>query len=218
MNWKRIGLIALIGGVSFGTVACTDGYGYGGASLGYGSGYYADPYYADGGYGGYGGYGDGYGDGYGYGGYGGAFGWSNNFYYPGAGVYVYDQNRRRYRWNDAQRRYWQGRPGWRQNGRANWNGFQRPDRGDLRGNRPGYRNGAIDRGQFQGGPRGGRGDGPRAVRPGGQQDYGGYRRENRGEGVRGPRGGEGMRAPRGDRGVSQPRAPRSLDGGHERPQ
>ena len=70
MNWKRIGIVALLGGLGLGTAACTDGYGYGGASLGYGSGYYADPYFADGGWGG----------GLGYYG-GGAWGWNNGFYY-----------------------------------------------------------------------------------------------------------------------------------------
>jgi hypothetical protein len=80
-------------------------YGYGGSgvsvSVGYGSPYggygYGSPY----------GYGYGYGSPY-YGGYYGSpyFGWYDNFYYPGTGYYVYDVNRRRYPWTDAQRRYW----------------------------------------------------------------------------------------------------------------
>lgn len=171
MDWKRIGLVALIGGIGMGTAACTNGYGYGGASLGYGSGYYADPYY-DGGYGaGYAGYGGGYG---GYG--GGGFGWYNDFYYPGTGMYVYDRNRRPFRWNDGQRRYWQGRPGWnRSGGRANWNGFQQQYRGDVRDNRQAYRNGTIDRGQV----RDARQDARRAYRGDVRQDYRAGRRDDR---------------------------------------
>ena len=188
MDWKRIGLIAMIGGIGMATAACTDGYGYGGASLGYGSGYYADPYYGGGYDAGYG-YGGGYGGGYA--GYGGGFGWYNDFYYPGTGIYVYDRNRRPFRWNDTQRRYWQGRPGWNQRGaRANWNGFRqdyrderRDYRGDLRDNRQAYRNGTIDRGQF----RDGRQDARREFRSDVRQDYRDYRRENRADGVRTPR-------------------------------
>ena len=157
MIFKRLGLISLLGGLAFGTAACTDGYGYGGASLGYGSGYYADPYYADAGWGGYG-YGA---PGYGGVGYGNTFGWYNDFYYPGTGVYVYDRFRRPHRWNNAQQRYWQSRPGWNRPGaRANWNDFRRDYRaerrdyrGDLRDNRRDYRNGTINREQFREGRR-----------------------------------------------------------------
>lgn len=186
MKWKRIGLLALIGGIGMGTAACTDGYGYGGASLGYSSGYYADPYYDGfGGYPGYAGYG-----------YGGTFGWYNDFYYPGTGVYVYDRYRRPHRWNDAQRRYWQGRPGWNRPGaRANWNDFRRDYRGerrdyrgDLRDNRRAYRNGEIDRGQF----RDGRREARREFRNDVRQDYRNYRRENRAEGSRAPRSSPGF--------------------------
>ena len=71
------------------------------------------------------GYGGGYGDyGYGYGspyyGYGGSlrrlrrlrpaitarprrYGWYDNYYYPGTGIYVYDSYRRPHVWNDRQR-------------------------------------------------------------------------------------------------------------------
>lgn len=101
MYWKRVGLMTLLGGLALGTAACTDGYGYGGASLGYGSAFYADPYYAGGGWGGFG---PGVGPGLGL---GSTFGWYDNFYYPGTGVYVYDRFRRPYRWNDSQRRFWQ---------------------------------------------------------------------------------------------------------------
>jgi len=75
-----------------------DGYGYGGVSMGYGpGGYYGydSPYYG----------------GYGYP----AYGWYEDFYYPGTGYYVFDSGGRRHRWNDRQRRYWEGR---RDNGHA----------------------------------------------------------------------------------------------------
>ncbi|WP_241656390.1 hypothetical protein [Sphingomonas oligophenolica] len=131
MTLKRIGLIALVLGIGLGTAACTDGYGYSGLSVGYGSGSY---------------YGDGYDTGYGYGsgydsGYGSPYyGWYNDYYYPGTGIYVYDQYRRPYRWNDGQRRYWEGRRNnWRgdRNYRNDWNGFQRNNNRDGRydGNR-----------------------------------------------------------------------------------
>ena len=56
----------------------------------------------------------GYNSGYGYNGYGNSpygygspyFGWYNNSYYPGTGIYVYDAYRRPTVWNDAQRVYW----------------------------------------------------------------------------------------------------------------
>ena len=73
-------------------VGCADEYGYGRVGYAYdygGPGYY-DAYYGGGGYGPY-------------------YGWYGGFYYPGAGIYVYDQYRRPYRWNGVQQRYWQGR-------------------------------------------------------------------------------------------------------------
>src|SRR5690606_10711590 len=74
--------VGLLCAAAFVLSACPDGYGYSGASIGYGSGYYA------------GNYGDPY------------WGWSGDYYYPGTGYYVYDRNRRAVRWNDNQRRYW----------------------------------------------------------------------------------------------------------------
>jgi hypothetical protein len=124
MVLKRLGLTL---GLGLAVAGCTDGYGYSGVSLGYGGGYYDDPYY-DGGYGGYG-----------YGGYGYApsyFGWYGDYYYPGSGAYVYDRYRRPYRWNDSQRRYWQGRRGNYRGSGGNWGGFDRDhDRGDGNWNR-----------------------------------------------------------------------------------
>ncbi len=192
INFKRLGIVALVGGLGFGTAACTDyGYGYGGASLGYGLAYVGDPYY-----GGYGGGWDGWGGGY-YG--GGAWGWNNNFYYPGTGVYVYDRYRRPHRWNDAQRRYWQSRPGWNQPGaRANWNDFRRDVRGerrdyrgDIRDNRRDFQNGTINREQYQQGRRDARRDYRQDVR----QDYRDYRRDNRADGIRTPRANPGRFQP-----------------------
>lgn len=155
MFLKKLGLIGLIGGVGLATGACTDGYGYSGVSLGYGNGgYYDDGYgYYGGDY--YGGYGDGY-----YGGYAPAsYGWYNGFYYPGTGFYVYDRDRRRYRWNEGQRRYWEGRRGYtshgdRRIGFRDWNRY----RGNGPDGRPSLYNGPdrnhdgdrhdVDRGRF----------------------------------------------------------------------
>src|SRR2546423_1872565 len=102
----RLAALALVSGMALSGCAYDmygDGYGYGGygpysgVSIGYGSGYY----------GGYGGYGYG---GYGYGGYGyDPFGWYGDYYYPGAGIYVYDRYRTRHQWSDQQRRYWEQR-------------------------------------------------------------------------------------------------------------
>ncbi|WP_343528544.1 hypothetical protein [Sphingomonas sp.] len=142
------GLLALGG--------CTDGYGYTGLSAGYGTGGY---------------YGGGYGGPYGYGYAPSYYGWYNDFYYPGTGIYVYDRYRQPYRWNDGQRAYWEGRRNawrggpirdqWRGWGRDGWRG------GGWRGN-PGVgaRPPAPPRADAWRGPRGG-GPGPRGPRPGG---------------------------------------------------
>jgi len=118
----RIRTVGLAVAAALGLAACTDGYGYSGVSLGYGSaGYYGDPYYG--------------------GGYGPAsyYGWHNNYYYPGTGYYVYDVNRRPVRWTSAQQRYWQGRRAayrGQYSGRPNWGGWERREiRRDARGDR-----------------------------------------------------------------------------------
>lgn len=83
------------------------GYGYGYSPYRYGSYGYGYPYGSRLGYG-YGnpfGYGLGYGLGYGYP----TYGWYNGFYYPGTGIYVISRDGRRFRWSDAQRRYWEAR-------------------------------------------------------------------------------------------------------------
>ena len=124
---------ALIAAAAAGALAlagCTDGYGYSGVSVGYGStGYYDDGYYGNG----Y--YDNRYGSPY--------WGWYNNYYYPGTGVYVYDSNRRRYRWNQAQRHYWETRRqawrGDRRNMRSDWRDFRRDERRDYRDDRRDWR-------------------------------------------------------------------------------
>jgi hypothetical protein len=81
---------------ALGLAGCaTDGYGYGGVSLGYAGGYYGDPYW----------------------------GWYDDFYYPGTGFYIYDRGGHRHRWNDRQRAYWEGRRGNRA-GHSNWSGYR----------------------------------------------------------------------------------------------
>jgi hypothetical protein len=118
---KRLAAAVAAAGLALGLGGCMGDYGYGG--VGYASDYYGD----------YGGYG--YGPSLAYGGYGGYGGWYNDFYYPGQGIYVFDRSGRRSRWNDGQRRYWEGRRGqWQGQGgegrRAEWNGrrsYARPD-------------------------------------------------------------------------------------------
>jgi hypothetical protein len=91
----RIGAALLAAIAAPGLSGCvTDGYGYGGVSLGYGEGYYGAPYY----------------------------GWYDNYYYPGTGYYIYDRAGGRHTWNDGQRRYWEGRRGDRQ-ASENWSGY-----------------------------------------------------------------------------------------------
>lgn len=104
--------------------------------------------YGGAGYGGFGynnyGY-EGFGSPYGSGNYRSSYGWYNGYYYPGTGYYVYDSNRRSYRWNDSQRRYWEGRRDPRvdqRRVRANWRDFRnqrvqerRQDRRDDRRDR-----------------------------------------------------------------------------------
>ena len=129
------GLLALAG-------CYGDGYygGYGGAA--YGGGYPSSGVY------------DGYAGGFGYP----SYGWNGGYYYPGAGIYLYDRGGRRHRWNgrggDGRVRGGDGRSRWavggpRGNGREGWRG------------RDGWRGG------HDGGWRGGHaGDGSRGqVRP-----------------------------------------------------
>ncbi|HAF42675.1 MAG TPA: peptidase [Sphingobium sp.] len=152
---RFLAVMGLAGALALGGCAYDDGYGYGGVSVGsgyYGGGYY-DPYYSPG-----------------Y--YPGGYGWYDGFYYPGNGYYVYDRGGRRHRWNDGQRRYWEGRRAERRDDR--WQGRDRDGRRDWRGNdrqadrdgRPGNwtrprpdADGNVGRGRWRGN------DGANAVRP-----------------------------------------------------
>ncbi|WP_448663583.1 hypothetical protein ACG3SL_02605 [Sphingomonas sp. CJ20] len=94
------GVAALAGAVAL-SGCVNDGYGYGGVRTSYNAAW-GDPYW----------------------------GWYGDYYYPGTGVYVYDRQRHRHRWNDGQRGYWEGRrSGWRgdrRGWRSNWRDFRRP--------------------------------------------------------------------------------------------
>lgn len=118
---RFLAVIGLAGALALGGCAYDDGYGYGGVNVGTG-------YYGGGGY-----YGDGY---YGPSGYyqpGLYSGWYDNYYYPGNGYYVYDRGGRRQRWNDGQRRYWEGRRAERRDDRGRGDGWLGRDRdGDGR--------------------------------------------------------------------------------------
>ena len=126
----RIPYISIMAAGALALGGCAYGdYGYGlGLGGGYGAYGYGSPYY---GYG-YGSpyYGYGYGSPYyGYGlGYE-PFGWYDDFYYPGTGIYVYDSSRHRHRWSSDQERYWNSRRShWQSHSGAsvtteNWSGF-----------------------------------------------------------------------------------------------
>jgi hypothetical protein len=101
----RIPFISLIAGSALALGGCA--YGGIGLGMGYGGGYgdygysYGSPYgYDYGPYGGYGAY-----PGY-YGGFGYPYGWYDNSYYPGTGIYVYDSYRRPRVWSSHERAYW----------------------------------------------------------------------------------------------------------------
>jgi hypothetical protein len=120
----RIPYISILAAGALALGGCAYGdYGYGGGYGGYGG------YYGDYGYGTpYSGYG------YGYGAYD-PFGWYGDYYYPGAGIYVFDRDRHRHVWNGDQQRYWSGRrTQWQSHsGRTwtnqqNWSGFRQHDR------------------------------------------------------------------------------------------
>lgn len=208
MVLSRLRTPALILAAALGAAGCTDGYGYSGVSVGVGSGYYGDDYYG----GGY--YGSGYGSPY--------WGWYNGFYYPGTGIYVYDQYRRPHRWNDYQRRYWSDRRGqWGQRFRnnpelrENWRDFrqdrrtdERAFRQDRRIDRQALRDGNVTREQF----RTERREDRREYRQERRQDVREFRRENR-QDLRGNRPGAGVRS--GVRGMA-PRATGPRAGGRVR--
>ena len=128
MSIVRLRTAVLLLAAGLGLSACgydRYGYGYGGLSVGYGSGY-CDPYWDDCYYGR---------------GYDPWYGWYGDYYYPGFGIYVYDRYRRPHRWNDDHRRYWEGRRSryggrdWNDRRWERWDGWDRWDRsrgGDWR--------------------------------------------------------------------------------------
>ena len=123
MTWtgrRFLAAVGLTGALALGGCGYNDGY-YGGVSVG--TGYYGGGYY------------DNYwGPDYYYPGY--YSGWYNGFYYPGSGYYVYDRRGHRHRWNDGQRRYWEGRREARRgDGGRHWRGTAH----ELQGNRGEWR-------------------------------------------------------------------------------
>lgn len=153
---SRLRAVLLTAAAGLGLGACTMyddyGYGYGGLSVGYGSGY-CDPYWDDC----YGGYGYGAQDSW--------YGWYGDYYYPGYGIYIYDSYRRPYRWNDHHRRYWEhrrqrwGDRNWNDRRWERWDYWDRSDRYDRRydRDRDGHR-GDWRRDRDRGDWRGRRGD------------------------------------------------------------
>jgi hypothetical protein len=102
---RALALAATAGAALAGCSEYDTGYGYGyGRPYGYGSSYYGRSYSP-----------------YSY--YTPYYGWYDNYYYPGVGVYIYDRSGSRYQWNDTYRNYWQGR---RTGGnyRENWSGYR----------------------------------------------------------------------------------------------
>ena len=177
MTWsgrKLLAAMSLAGAVALGGCAYDNGY-YGGVSAGSG-------YYGGGGY---------YDDYYGPGGYGPAYGWYGDYYYPGNGYYVFDRGGRRHRWNDNQRRYWEGRRGDRGDrvGRGergdHWRGsLARPEEGRLYRDGRRVRDGSWrgrDRGATTANPPAVRRE-PRAERPRGSSDSRNSGRSNAGSG------------------------------------
>jgi hypothetical protein len=121
----RLRSFCLLATAAFGLSACVsydEGYGYGGVSVGYGSGY-CDPYWDDCHYGR---------------GYEPWYGWYGDYYYPGIGIYIYDRWGRRHFWDDHHRRYWEGRRhhwrdrDWNDRRWERWHGYRGWRDGDRR--------------------------------------------------------------------------------------
>ena len=116
----RSALILLAAAAGLGACNYHDGYGYSRVSVGYSSGGYCDPYWDDC----Y--YRRGYRRGY----YDPWYGWYDNHYYPGIGIFVYDRWGRRHHWGDHHRRFWEGRRhhwrgrNWHDRRWENWSGFR----------------------------------------------------------------------------------------------
>lgn len=108
---SRIRATAMVAIASAGLAGCSTYGGYGGASLGYGSGYYYNDYYPSS-----------------------YYGWYDGYYYPGSGYFVYDRSGQRFDWNDNQRRHWQSRRHYRDE-RREWRQDRRDDRREWRRDR-----------------------------------------------------------------------------------
>jgi len=119
----RMGLVMAAGLGLSGCATMLDPYGSSvSVGVGYGSGY-ADPYY----------------DPY--------YGWYDDYYYPGAGQYVYDRRGARHQWNDRLRGYWLARRGGHRQYHENWDGYSRGNDGYYRDHRRrGHRNDRQHRG------------------------------------------------------------------------
>jgi hypothetical protein len=137
----RSALLVVTAGLGLSASSYNDGYGYSRVTVGYGSAGYCDPYWDDCYYGGYGrGH---YGDPW--------YGWYDDFYYPGIGIFIYDRDGRRHRWSDHHRRHWEGRRhhwrgrDWNDRRWENWGGFRRDGR-DGRDWRDRRRRGATSEG------------------------------------------------------------------------
>ncbi|MDB5684667.1 MAG: peptidase [Sphingomonas bacterium] len=207
--------LGLAGAATLALGGCYDGYGYSGASIGVGSGYYgngyADPFY------------DGYG-GYDYP----SYGWFDGFYYPGNGYYIYDRGGRRFSMRDRDRQHWYGN---RRDGQGGVRGDGRGGNWQRRGDgRPGDGRPGDGRPGDGGAGAGWSGDrGPGVVRPDGDRArFGMSRRGDNGQvreqGSRGPLqswGNRQLRAQQGqEAGVAPqrerswtPRTPRGEGGG-----
>ena len=119
---SRLRLPALLIATGLALSGCySDGYGYSRVSIGYGSN--CDPYYDNCGSRYRGSY---YGDPW--------YGWYDDYYYPGIGIYIYDRSGRRYRWSDNHRYYWENRRqgyrdrDWSDRRWENWDGYRRGNR------------------------------------------------------------------------------------------
>lgn len=115
--------IALVAVAAIPLGGCAAFLDYGAVGVGYDDPYYYDSYYDASWY-----------------------GWYDDYYYPGVGIYVYDQWGSRHRWRDHHRHYWEGRRG-RHGGHANWSGYSRGNDGVYRDQRRRHRDGDRHRGE-----------------------------------------------------------------------
>jgi hypothetical protein len=119
----RSALILLAATVGLGACGYGQGYGHSRVSLGYSSGY-CDPFYDD------------CHRGFGRRAFDPWYGWYDDHFYPGVGIFVFDRWGRRHHWRDHHRRFWfdrrrhWGNRDWNDRRWENWRGFRRD--GDRR--------------------------------------------------------------------------------------